>query len=297
MPHCQSTPLQPTSALPHRQHAHLRFMRRYTGLFFSLACGASAIVAPMPIAAIAASAPTPAPDLHAFWDTIIQSNPPEELDRDGSRAFRNLWNSIFETEPPDDPQQSGSRGDYFCLAEPGSHDGMAWSDRPTLTWQGDTRAISIYSSENPLIALWTHELSEDDQLTWVDGSKANGEDKPIYRVTYDGEEHLKPGETYIWKIQQALADIPVHITLMPSSNQQQIRIELEALEMTLAVEELDGDAIALRKADFFASHHLWNDFWYYLGLIESPSGELSNLMEGAIGTWCPAYDPSSLERV
>ena len=232
--------------------------------------------------------PSQASVSHSFRDNLTQAELPERRIAEGARAFRDMWDRIFDTEPPEDPQQGGSRGSYFCLAEPGNHDGLVWSDRPTLTWQGPATAVGLYSADNPLSPLWTQPLSDTDQLTWINGLKANGEDEPIYQATYNGEERLTPGETYIWKVQQALTDVPIYITIMPTAGHQQIAIELDTLEMTLSNEGMDRDAIALRKADVLADQNLWNDFWYHIGLIETPSDELADVMAATVGTWCPS---------
>ena len=248
---------------------------RYLGLFLPVALV-------LPSMAISAQAS----DLQALWGDSVPE-PPEDIQRDGSYAFRDLWESIFKTEPPEDPQRGGSRGSYFCLAEPGSHDGMVWSDRPTLVWQGPATAVGLYSSDNPLEPIWTQAISEANHLGWIDGLEANGEDESIYQVTYDGGDILTPGETYVWKVQQPMVERPVYITMMPTSEHQEIAADLEALELELENEGLDGDAIALRKASFFATQNLWNDFWYQISTLETPSEEVAAVMEAAVGTWCP----------
>ena len=251
-------------------------IRQYVGLFLFLAVGIPAI-----------AVPAQASIFHSFLDNLTPSESSEDLDYGDSYALRDMWKRIFDTEPPEDPQQGGSRGSYFCLAEPGSHDGLVWSDRPTLAWQGPALEVGLYDADNPLNPLWSQSISDADQLTWINGLEANGKDEPIYRVTYDGEETLPPSEAYIWKVQQPSTDVPIYITLMPTADHQQIATELDTLELALRNEGADEDVIALRKADFFASQDLWNDFWYHIGLIQTPANELADVMEAAIGTWCP----------
>ena len=211
---------------------------------------------------------------------------PNEIVSAQALDFPSLWQRLFETEPPE-PPRDGSRGPLFCAVEPEDNSGRVWSDRPTFVWQGFASAIALYPSNSLTDPLWTHELSETDQIPWIDGMAANGEDQPIYQVTYGGDTALQPGEQYLWKIQKPISPATIWITAIPEDEKEATTEAVDSLEETLRQSGLDEDAIALKRAAYFAEQTLWYDFWQAVVSVEQPSDELRTVMERTVGTWCP----------
>ncbi len=166
-------------------------------------------------------------------------------------------------------QPGGSRGAQACAVIPKSLTPQAaskqvWSLQPLLVWQLQGTQVDAVqlSAWGELEPLWRREPSPGTT-----------------QVLYDGPP-LEPGRTYEWELvvadplgTGALGDW-VEFTVMPADERAQVARDLAQLEARVAATASE-EAIALRRATYFAERALWSDALRELYSVAEPSPTLA----------------------
>jgi Domain of Unknown Function (DUF928) len=219
--------------------------------------------------------------LPVVGSTLLEMSPANSLvlinpEPDGNQASLVAdWQSIFRRYRPQRPLTS--RGG-ICAVAPGLvGEVKVWSDRPLLIWNGAASQVNIRDHENHQ-DLWTRMLNPSENY-----------------VAYDGEA-LETGKLYQW---QVLREKPGEadrrqwhtFEIITGDERTQITADLQALEQALHQES--GEAIALRKAEYFAEKNLWSDALQVLYTAE-PSPAIVQARQDRLNTLCPPPPPVSL---
>lgn len=194
-------------------------------------------------------------------------------------------------------RDGGSRGGGLCLIAPGNGD-MIWTLEPLLILQGDLKRAALYGVDN--------EGPDDEGMVDGQGADHEGTDQaePFWTASltpddtfvavqlYDGDP-LQPGTTYAQQIEGFALDGSVFSSrrfpfqIMPEGEERdQIATDLAHLEADLVHDDLDAEAIALAKAEFFFEHNLNADALGLLFAVEDPSEDLAETRQALVEAIC-----------
>jgi len=175
-------------------------------------------------------------------------------------------------------RDGGSRGSGLCLISPGDGD-TVWTLEPLLIFQGDLKSTAFYGLEDEE-PFWTAPLTPDEAFLL------------LAVQPYDGDP-LQPGTTYEQQIEGFALDgrlvssrrFPFQI--MPEGEERdQIATDLAQLEADLVHDDLDAEAIALAKAEFFFERNLNADALGLLFSVEDPSEDLAETRQAMVEAIC-----------
>ncbi|MBW4510741.1 MAG: hypothetical protein KME64_30120 [Scytonematopsis contorta HA4267-MV1] len=132
-----------------------------------------------------------------------------------------------------------------------------YSSRPLFLWNGNISKIAL---SNP----------GSDNYFWE-----NKKTQQKNFVTYEGQDELKPGNSYEWIGFRGKTPIILsQFKIMDAQQRQLITNELKALETRLRAEGANKETIALNRADYFIGKELWSDVFQEIYSIPNPSPEL-----------------------
>jgi len=196
-------------------------------------------------------------------------------------------------------RDGGSRGSGVCLIAPGDGE-MVWTLEPLLILQGDLKSTALYGVDN----------EDPDDEGRADGQASDGEGteqaEPFWTAPltpdeaflllaiqpYDGDP-LQPGTTYAQQIEGFALDGSVFSSrrflfqIMPEGEEREaIATDLAHLEADLVHDDLDAEAIALAKAEFFFDRNLNADALGLLFAVETPSEDLLETRQALVESIC-----------
>lgn len=244
-------------------------------------------------------------DLTVSWGTAWAQEPESERSRSGwlerllageqddvakdSARTSHSWQQVFgfwdrflgdrRDDVADDPGRT-SRGDV-CLVSPNvpapsdpsesaaSTIAQVWHPQPTFVWTGRVEAIALRVAESEETIMEQTVLGR-------------------WSATYD-EMPLEFGQTYEWVVDPATPSdgfLVASFQMVSADKYEQIGLELEAIEASLAESEPTAEALALTRAEYFAQQHLWADMWREVLTVEEPSDELMELYLAELNLPC-----------
>ena len=222
------------------------------------------------------------------WVEGLLSGGNDDIAGDSVRISRS-WSQVFERfgrflggdrdDVADDPGRT-SRGDV-CLVSPNSPTpsdpsesassviAQVWHPQPTFVWTGRAEAIAL------------RVVGSQDAIT---------EQTVLGRwsATYD-ESPLEFGQTYEWVVEPATPSGGLQVAsfvMVSVDDYEQIGMELEAIQASLADSEPTAEALVLARAEYFAQQHLWADMWREVLAVEDPSDELMRSILEALERPC-----------
>ncbi|QQE65133.1 hypothetical protein GFS31_18180 [Leptolyngbya sp. BL0902] len=173
-------------------------------------------------------------------------------------------------------RDGGSRGSGVCLVSPGDGE-MVWTLEPLLILQGDLKSTAFYISDDEE-PFWTTPLTPDETFVAIQ--------------PYNGDP-LEPGTTYEQQVETFALDGRVvssrrfPLQIMPEGEERdQIATDLAHLEANLAHNDLDTEAIALAKAEFFLDRNLNADALGWLFSVDDPSRVLAMMRQAVVEAIC-----------
>lgn len=194
-------------------------------------------------------------------------------------------------------RDGGSRGSGLCLIAPGDGETI-WTLEPLLILQGDLNSTTLYVVDN--------EGADDEDL--VDGQTSDGggteqadpfwtapltPDKTFVVIQPYGGDPLQPGTIYEQQIEGFALDGRVFSSrrfpfqIMPEGEERdQIATDLAHLEADLVHDDLDAEAIALAKAEFFFERNLNADALGLLFSVDKPSMDLAKTRQTLVEAIC-----------
>jgi hypothetical protein len=216
-----------------------------------------------------------------------------------------IWRSIFRNPPPPPPKRGISRGDDFCPVAPVTRSERdierlqtpssvpspsttelpkVWGDRPTLTWLGTSTAVremAIFPKDSATpIWVWSNPTAQQ--------SSSNRSSQPRTPQHVRVKISLAPGRIYEWRVIRSLTPEQEIIRFQTMTSK-----EIESVARGLPAANSVGDSSALRRADYFASQHLWSDFWQEIFSVPSPSVKLNQLITKTFEAQCDRTSESA----
>ncbi|NJR63590.1 MAG: DUF928 domain-containing protein [Cyanobacteria bacterium CRU_2_1] len=201
-------------------------------------------------------------------------------------SWNEFWTNALNVDPPVPPENGGGRGDEACPIAPllPSEIATVWSDRPTFVWNGEIAKLEIRSRT-------------DQSILW------NASILGLHTITYSGEA-LQSGQQYEWLVYLPAPsgepyDTPTFVIpfqVMTPTEQEKIATDLEQLNeqlneqfaLTATTTEMTTETLILHRANFFAKHQLWSDFWHEVFSVEDRSPALDRLIEETMTALCEA---------
>lgn len=214
-------------------------------------------------------------------------------------------------------RDGGSRGSGVCLISPG-HGETVWTLEPLFILQGDLKSTALYGLDTEETndagvhpGLESDSESADSEVTnnerVIEDPEADqgaNHAEPFWSVSltpddtfvaiqpYDGDP-LQPGTTYEQQIETFTLDGRVvssrrfSFQIMPEGEERDhIAADLAHLAADLAQSEMDAEAIALAKAEFFFERNLNADALGWLFSVDEPSEDLAETRQTLIKDIC-----------
>ncbi|MBE9128195.1 MULTISPECIES: hypothetical protein [unclassified Coleofasciculus] len=165
------------------------------------------------------------------------------------------------------PDTGGTQGE-FCSISPSKENPYlryAWSDRPLFVWQGKVKKIEVHPKGNPQDILWSHLLTEQEQIE--------------QKVRYSGSQALQPGQEYFYLVTYETIENKEPITktkeisliVLGANHEKRSRIDAKLAEIGNQSQTMDAEELALTKAELFAEENLWLDVIRETFSVQNPS--------------------------
>lgn len=193
--------------------------------------------------------------------------------------------SLWPRRPPRKPKTS--RGS-ICSISPAYSTYIVWHDRPLFLWK--------YSGADKQGKLVIREYEGDQNIVW---------EQPValttQKILYNKNTSLEAGKFYQWRLENAenksekITEWQT-IQIMPSSQRDKIKSDLQVLEQNLKVSKAPSEEVALQKAAYFSNYkiqhqnseptNLWSDVLQSLHDINNPSTEYTELLKQYTDNFC-----------
>jgi hypothetical protein len=201
----------------------------------------------------------------------ILPNPPDSWLE--SRPLIAGWGSVFSRRV----RRLTIRGG-ICPITPGLVGTIkVWNDRPLLVWKGIVQQINIRDHASGE-SLWSHSLNV-----------------PVERFAYNGKT-LEAGKLYQWQVlgaQASNSDRAQWFTFEIMSAEERALIATDIQELEQQIQDKSAEAIALRKAQYFADQELWSDALQVVYAIDDPSAEILEIQRSLRNRFCPLQSPEA----
>jgi hypothetical protein len=144
---------------------------------------------------------------------------------------------------------------------------LIWHERPLFLWQG--RGVELRVRDRAT-----------SQVIWRQALEAAQES-----AVYSGTIPLQPGKLYQWQV-TGRSDNWHTFDMMPTAQRQTIAAELQSLERQQQSMGASPEAIALKKAEFFADQELWSDALQTVFEVNNPSTAFVEQQEAYVRSLC-----------